>query len=236
MPPVFPLPVDPYVCFDISELDLCRVVMPGGFEMGGINLLDQMQPAIAPLVPLFNIIEAIVYIKKVFEAVITALGPPPDPTALIDAIPGLSEAIAKLAKLAPQISIPLMAINLLDCIIGELQRLKSFVSGLLLQLARIAAVLEKAAELNDPQLNLIALCSQARLEGNLDDRMKALFVVGRLLGALRSLLDLIGIGGELIPDIEEITNAGIDEVMGPIDSSLERLITLRDRIPAPEET
>lgn len=225
--PVFPFP-DDFTCKPFGEFDICSVLLPGGVDFASVDLLESIQPAIAPLVPMFNIIESIVAVKACVEAATEM----PDPTALINCLPGLRAAIDKLLKLLPQVALPIMLINLIDCIIGELEKLRRFVLGLIAQFERITAILEKAAELDNPNLNLIAICATDRLAATLSDKMKALIVLGRLLGALGGLLELIGIDSNLVPDFGKISGAALDEIIEPLDSAIESLTTLRDQIPA----
>lgn len=215
-------------CPKLPGVDVCSVVLPGGYDFADVDLLKSIQPAISPLVPIFNLVEALVAVKACVEAATEM----PDPTALLECIPGLTEAIQKLLGLLPQASVPKMVLDLIDCVTAELQRLRAFVLGLLSELDRIATVIEKAAELEDPNLNGFAICASERLAAQLDDKLKALIVLGRLLGAMRGLLELIGVDPELVPDFSDISGAALEEIQEPLDSAIEALQTLRDLIPA----
>ena len=224
--PIFSLP-DDFPCPDFPELDICAVLLPGGVDFADVDLLSMIQPALAPLVPLFNIVETLVAVKACVEAATEM----PDPTALIGCIPGLSAAIAKLLALLPQVSVPRLLADLIDCIIRELEKLNRFVLGLLGEIARIAAILERAAELDDPNLNAFAVCATGRVGAQYDDAFKALVVLGRLLGVIRGFLELIGMDDSLVPDFEALSSASIEEVQEPLDSAIESLRTLRGLLP-----
>ena len=59
---LFTIP-DDILCIEIPSINVCKALLPGGFEMEAPDLLGMMQPALAPLAPLFDILEAIVAIK-----------------------------------------------------------------------------------------------------------------------------------------------------------------------------
>jgi hypothetical protein len=221
---------DDILCIEIEPFDVCKALMPGGFELESPDLLGMMQPALAPLVPLFNVLEAIVAIKKCVEAIPDALGPPPDPSKMIDCIPNLAEKVAALLKLLPPLSIPTMIKQLLNCIIREIGKFRSFIVGLQQQMLRIARIVERAAELEDPEFNLIAVCAADRVASQLSNEMKALVVVGRLLGMARELLKLAEVPVE-IPDLESLAGQPLDTVIEPIDALLDTLRQVRDAVP-----
>jgi len=231
--PPFELPeLDDFLCARFELPDICAILMPGGFEMAAPNVLDMMQPALAPLAPLFTIMEALVAIKKCLEAVpdaITEL----DPSGIIDCIPGMARLIDKLLALLPQYSIPRMAVDLIDCVLGILLKLRSVLLALQAQLERIGRTLARAAELGDDYLNTLAICATDRLSDTLSDEMKGLIVLGRLIGMVIFLLDLAGVPVE-VPDFEEIAGAPLDLIIEPIDALIEALQGVRDLIPLPE--
>lgn len=226
---LFLIPND-LLCIEIPTINVCKALMPGGFTMEAPDLLGMMQPALAPLAPMFSILEAIVAIKKCIDAIPDALGPPPDPSKMIECIPNLAEKIAALLKLLPQLSIPTMIKQLLNCIIGEIGKFRAFVVSLIQQVQRIARMLERAAELDDPQFNLIAVCAADRVAVQLSNEMKGLIVVGRLLGMARELLDLAQVPVE-IPTLDSITGKPLDQVLEPIDALLDMLRQIRDAVP-----
>ena len=95
------------ICIEIPELpDPISITLPGGVSMESINLLEQLQPALAPLVPLFNIVDTVVALFNCIKAIPEVIGPPPDPTILAACIPELAEKVNALLKLIPQLSLP----------------------------------------------------------------------------------------------------------------------------------
>ena len=99
-----PLPI----CIEIPEIpDPFSLTLPGGVSIEHINLMEVIQPALTPLVPVFNIIDTVVAVFNCIKAIPDSLGPPPDPTALAACLPDLAEKVDKLLKLIPQLSLPL---------------------------------------------------------------------------------------------------------------------------------
>ena len=95
------------ICIEIPEIpDPFSITLPGGVSMESINLMEQIQPALTPLMPLFDIIDTVVAVFNCIKAIPDTLGPPPDPTVLAACIPELAEKVAKLLKLIPQLSLP----------------------------------------------------------------------------------------------------------------------------------
>ena len=85
------------ICIEIPELpDPLSITLPGGVSMESINLMEQIQPALTPLMPLFDIIDTVVAVFNCIKAIPDTLGPPPDPTVLAACIPELAEKVAKL--------------------------------------------------------------------------------------------------------------------------------------------
>jgi len=66
--------------------------------------MEVIQPALTPLVPIFNIIDTVVAIFNCVKAIPDMIGPPPDPTVLAACLPDLAEKVNKLLALIPQLS------------------------------------------------------------------------------------------------------------------------------------
>lgn len=221
---------DEIACPELPTIDPCALLLPGGAELEAVNVLELAQPALTPLAPMFNIVEALIALKDCMSAIQDALGPPPDPAKMVQCVPEVVERVNALMSLLPIYSVPPMVVSLIDCITRELDRLRSYVLGLLRQAERITQLMETAAELDDAGLNLVGVCAQERLAAQLDEHMKGLIVLGRLLGMLRAFLEMIGIGDELVPDFATLAGSAIEEIIEPIDTTLNNLSILRDQV------
>lgn len=230
IPPLIDIPQE-ILCLRLPPLDVCALLLPGGATLEGVDVLAQAQSALAPLVPMFRVLEVLVAVKNCIEGTLDLAQVPPDPTKLLDCLPALTEKLAQILAMLPQFSIPAMVVTLIDCITGELIRLRNYIAGILAQVQRALAVIQRASELGDANLSLIGVCASDRAAAQLDDRLKALIVLGRLLGFIRLFLSLIPGGlDEKVPDLSTILDSPIDDVLGPIDAGIEALTILRDLV------
>lgn len=217
------------------------ITLPGGASIQTIPTLkvgsspaDPIQPALTPLMPLFEILGVISTIFNILKAIIDALGPPPDPTkilALADLVPGLSEKMARLAALLPQVSLPLTVIGLIDFILNILRQLQKQLKALEDQAANLDAVSAKAEELGDTELENVAAASRQ----NINQEVKNL---GITLGSTNSLLAILNIflgilGLPTVPDFSSLSGLPIDALSAPIDSIIATLESVRESVPIP---
>ena len=208
-----------------------RATFVGGATLVAQDLVKAAQPALAPLQPLFDIIDAISTTFKVIQAIPDAFGPPPDPTGLISLLPELAEKVSKLAGLVPQLSVPLMAVNLIDGIIRELERAQSQLRALVDTLARAAAAGQRAQELGDVDLARLAGCAQEDTATATGNVLRSLGPVAGILGIVSPLLSAIG--GPQLPDLSSLEGAGLDQALAALDGLIEVLRTARGAIPIP---
>jgi phage baseplate assembly protein W len=168
-----PLPNLSTVCIDlkVTSQELC-ITFPGGAEMcvqiPGVpdptdvskQLLAQANAALAPLVPIFNIVDAIIALFNCVKAIPDSLGPPPDPTKLAECIPDLAKKIDQLLKLIPQLSIPVLIAGLIDVLLFYLQGFRGQLEAIIAHQARLLAAATRAAELGNVQLRTVVDCAE----------------------------------------------------------------------------
>ncbi len=107
------------ICLDIPALDdPFALDLPGGIEH--VNLMEVIQPALTPLVPLFDVVDTIVAVYNCMKAIPDSLGPPPDPTAIAICTPELGEKVAKLLRLIPQLPLHIFRMELIEAVVGGL--------------------------------------------------------------------------------------------------------------------
>lgn len=168
--------------FEIPEIpDPFSITLPGGVSMESINLMEQIQPALTPLMPIFD---TVVAVFNCIKAIPDTLGPPPDPTVLAACIPELAEKVAKLLKLIPQLSIPLTIIGIIDLIIDTLRQARTLLLHLQAQMQQITGAIDRATDLEDAGLMAITSCAQATT-----------YVYGALTPDLRCWVTKIDMGG-----------------------------------------
>lgn len=208
--------------------DPLEITLPGGISMEHINLVEIIQPALAPLVPLFNIVDTVVTIFNCLKAVPDVVN---NPGAIIECLGDLGKAIGKLLQLVPQLSVPLMVIGLVDMLIATLKQAQNQFVNLNKQIKQITEAVDKAKELNDPTLMAIAQCAEANVAQEAANVGKQLASLGKLLGIINLFMGLIG--GPEIPDFGDMAGKPMDEVIEVIDALINVLAGIRDTIPLP---
>ena len=220
------------ICIEIPELpDPISITLPGGVTMESINLMEQIQPALTPLVPLFNIIDTVVAIFNCVKAIPDTLGPPPDPTVLAACIPELAEKVNALLKLIPQLSLPYTIIGIIDLVLDTLRQARSQLLHLQAQMQQITGAIDRATELEDAGLMAITSCAEANVAQEAANVGKSLASIGKLIGILNLFLGMIG--APEVPDLSNLADVPLDEAIEPLDAIVEQLQAVRDMVPVP---
>nr|WP_211483733.1 hypothetical protein [Corallococcus exiguus] len=220
------------ICLEIPELgDPPLITLPGGVSIQQYNLMEAIQPALTPLMPLFDIIDTVVAVFNCVKAIPDSLGPPPDPTALAACIPELAEKVAKLLRLIPQLSLPYTIIGIIDLVIDALRQARSQLMHLQQQMVQILGAIDRATELEDAGLLAITSCAQANVATVAANVGKALASLGKLIGILNIFLGMIG--APEVPDLSNLAGRPLDDVIAPLDAIVEALQTVRGAVPVP---
>lgn len=217
------------ICLEIPELgDPPVITLPGGVSIQQFNLMEAIQPALTPLMPVFDIIDTVVAVFNCVKAIPDSLGPPPDPTALAACIPELAE---KVSKLIPQLSLPYTIIGIIDLVIDTLRQARDQLLHLQHQMQQILGAIDRATELEDAGLMAITSCAQANVATEAANVGKALASLGKLIGILNIFLGMVG--APEVPDLSNLAGRPLDEVVPPIDAIVKALQDVRGAIPVP---
>ena len=220
------------ICLRIPTLpDPMRLTLPGGPSIEHIDLLQVVQPALTPLMPIFNIIDAVVAAFECIKAIPQTIGPPPDPTALATAIPELAQKVSRLLGLVPQLSLPLTIVGLIDLLIDTLGKTRDQLEHLQKHLESVSAASARAVELDDPGLLDIALCAEANVAQEAANIGKALGSLGQLIALMNIFVGMVG--GPEIPDLSDLSGKPIDEALAPLDALVTTLEQARAAVPIP---
>ena len=208
-----------------------RLTLPGGVSIEHLELIQVIQPALTPLMPLFDLIETILALFDAVKAVPETIGPPPDPTALLEALQKLAVKIAKLLRLIPQLSLPFTIVGLLDLLLHTLERARDLFEHLRDKAEALADMEVRARELGDAQLAAIAACARANIEQEAAN-------LGARLGALSKLIAILNIftnmvGAPEVPDLASLSDQPLDAIVEPLDAIVEVLRAVRSAIPLP---
>ena len=239
-----PLDVDAIgeACAEISAgPDTLCVTFPGGMEIciqGDPDkldpsdqvkkLFDTVNTALAPLQPVFTVIDAVISIKDCIEALIDALGPPPSPKPIIDCLTKLLALVEKLLKLIPQYSIPLLVAQFLDALIIFVKSFKAQIEHIIDKVARQIETGLRAAELGNLTLQASVDCTLENLGLELQNMGQQAEPINLLIGTINAFLDIVGL--PCIPSLEVPTEL-VKEALAPFDLLIKILQALRDAIP-----
>jgi len=205
------------------------MTLPGGVTMQQQELLKAIQPALTPLMPVFNIVDAVIAVFNTVKAVPESLGPPPDPAKLASAIVEMTKKVSKLLRLVPQLSLPYTIIGVIDLVLDTLGKLRDQLVFLQVHAGQVNLVTQRAAELNDPGLTTVAECARANLEQEAANLMMGLGAVSTLLGILNIFLGMIG--GPKAPDPSSLSGKPLGDAVKPLDEVVKTLQQLRNAIP-----
>lgn len=210
------------VCASISATELGD---PGEIAK---SLLAQINTALVPLQPFFNLLDVIKAIFDCIQAIPDSLGPPPDPTAIISCISALAKAVEKLLKLIPPIPIFELAKDILHVIIVALQGIRAKLSAMINHLNRILAAGVAAQELGNLQLQLVVDCAQGNIDAQMENMNAGMAPLNRLIGILNVLLQLAGL--DCIPALGAFGELS-DAILAPLDAVIALLQQLLALIP-----
>jgi hypothetical protein len=238
-----PLPDLETICVELTATpQSLSLTFPGGAEIavqvpdGGIpdqmqvgkQLMAQASAAMAPLVPVFNLLDTVLALFKTVKAIpdaITSLSP----AKITDALPDLITKASKLLKLIPQLSVPLMIAGLIDALLAFLEGLKGQLQVLVDQQARIQQAEARAAELGNAQLQGVVGCAKHHVEVQMQSLSESAAPVNRLIALVNVFTGLVG-----LPSLPNLSDLGPDPeaALAPLASVVQTLKAIRSSIPA----
>lgn len=236
-----PMPQLSEVCIDLSTGpgELCiefpggtRICAQVGYDLGDPSditraLMAQINTALAPMIPLFDVIDVA---KKLFDCVqaipdaITNL----DPTPILQCIPELKKKLDAILKCLPITSVPLFVKSVINVMIAQLLGLRMDLAALIKQQERIIQAATKAAMVGNVQLQVAVDCAEGNLAAQLRNMNSTLQPLNRLIGVLNLLLNLVGL--PCMPTIGGLAKAAAS-TLKVIDNAIKILETIRDAIP-----
>jgi hypothetical protein len=191
------------------------------------QLLAQANAALAPLGPVFDLLDVALALVETIKAIPDAISHL-DPGKITDALPQLVQKAAKLAPLVPQLSVPLMVVGLIDTLLAFLDGLTIQLRALIGQQSRIQRAADRAASLGNAQLRAIADCSRHHVDTQLQGLSESLAPVNRFIALLNALGQLAGLGS--LPTLSDL-GADPAAALQPIADTAKLLQQLRAAIP-----
>lgn len=239
-----PLPDLRTFCIDVDAVpgDLC-ITFPGGSEVCVSlpsaspptldklvrQLFAQVNTALAPLTPIFNIIDAVVAVFDCVKAISTL-----DPQKIIECIPNLAEKIAELLALIPQVSLVALVADIVDMLILYFKGLRNQILRQNAYYLRILDAQLAATRPGNIALARVLPCAREDLDQLLVWQNSSAAPVNRLIGVINLFLEIIGLEKYQIPTISSLIDPeDFEDAVFLIDKTIELLVYIRLAIPIP---
>jgi hypothetical protein len=197
-----------------SILDLCHpmtlspgpqcITFPGGaelcaqmgFETGDLteitkSLLGQVNAAMMPLIPAFDLMDVALSVLECIKAIPDSLGPPPDPSKILKCIPKLKEAVDKVLKLIPIVSIPALAKSLIEVLITALLGVKLNLLAMLKRQTSLIDAANNANQLGNLTFKTAVDCAQQNLDIQVQNIGAGMLPLNRLISLLNFFLAIV---------------------------------------------
>lgn len=144
------------------------------------------------------------------------------------ALPELAEKAAKLARLVPQLSIPLAILGLIDVLIAFLGGLVDQLVALVAEEARIQAAADRAAELGNVQLAGVVDVAKGNVAVQMQSLAGACAPVNQLIALVTVFMQMLGMKG--LPNLVDL-GPDAAAALQPIKDAVTTLQAIRKTIP-----
>jgi hypothetical protein len=208
------------------DAELPKVGVPDPMELSK-QLLAQANAALAPLGPVFNLIDVALALFNAVKAIPDAISHL-DPSKITDALPDLANKAARIAALVPQLSVPLMIIGLIDALLAFLGGLSGQMRAIVDQQVRIQRAENRAAELGNVALQMVADCSKHHVAAQLQNLDESVAPVNRLIALINVFAQLGGLGS--LPDLGHL-GPDVTAALRRVDDTVSALQETRAAIP-----
>jgi hypothetical protein len=165
--------------------------------------MGQLSSAIAPLVPIFDIVGAVISVKDFAQAVVT------NPFSAGDAIGDLLERVDKLAQLVPQLSVPFLIVDSINALIAYATGLDSELAALERQESNIRTARELAGVGGNDALGPIVDCAEDQLYAHFENLKGGAGPADLLIKTLNILVAMVP-GCPPIPTLGDIGDSVLE--------------------------
>jgi hypothetical protein len=208
---------------------------PGGVKIPDptdliLQLFGQLNAALAPLMPIFRILDVLLAVFECIKAIPKSIFPP-NPQPVISCLVHLAEVIAEIVKLIPLVSLPFTIAAFLDALILLLSGIRNNLLRVITQLNRIIALETQAVgPPANPLLANAALCARTAFNAEMAHLNQLFTPLNRLLGVINLFLTLIG--QSPLPTLNTLGDDPATAIQN-IDPVIAMLQTIRSFIPIP---
>lgn len=238
-------PPIPLVCLPVPPVvELC-ITLPGGTQICAMDLLNAADPfiilqtlfmslntALAPLTPIFNIIDVVEAIVQCLQAIPQCLAPP-NPEPLIKCIPNLVQALAKLLAMLPPLSVPILVLETIKALIVAIEAFITRLEAIIRKNAQLLAAATASVKPGNVSLKAIVDCATGNIGIEIQNLNAALQPLNRLIGIVNLFASLVpGLPQPLIPSLANLT-AEADQAIEPLQNVVNILNEIASFIPVP---
>lgn len=217
-----------------------RIRMPGGAQLSPLagldsgdkmvtvrDLLAQVNAALTPLMPVFNIIDAVIALKECVEAIPSLAT---NPKALYDALQKLLSAVTGLVTVVPAASVPIMVGDIIKLLVFMLIALKFELSAMIEQSLRIERAAEKAAFRGNEALLSVVGKAQQNLDATKANTKTSMAPIDRLITLINTLLDIAQVPSNIrLPTIGGLADDA-QQALTVIDDLIEVLQAISSKL------
>ncbi len=216
-----PLPGGAEICVQLPQVGI-----PDPIEIQ-IMLFAQVNAALAPMAPVFRILDVVLALVECIKAIPKAIFPP-NPAPVIQCIVKLVEVVVEILKLVPPFSLLFTVAAILDCLILFLGSLDTTIRTVI---EKNAALLAASLAPATPGAAFIIACEKGNLDAYVKNLNEAMKPLNRLLGVINLFMTLAGQDG--IPPFDAIgsTAAEAEAFLDPLSATVTTLRTIRSFIP-----
>lgn len=201
---------------------LPQIPFPDGMAMAK-SLLATANAAMAPLNPIFKVIDLALLIVEAFKAVPEMVT---NPAKLIALLEKVVQAASALTKIIPPLSVPLLALGMIDLLIA-------FFTGLVVTLRQLVHFVERieaaTAEIpRYPHLQFVVDTSNENLKVTMRSLESGMTPIAKVMRLTNLLLQLAGLPP--LPDVAHLPD-NPREAIEPVEDMLRTLRAVRGMIP-----
>lgn len=224
-----------------------KIALPGGFTLQAkasqkipnpgdlvADLLAQLNAALGPFQPIFDLIDIALATVKVFDAVKSL-----NPIKIGNELVKLVAKVDVVAQIIPILSLPKTLRDTIDAILVFLAGLKASLQVSLTAQLKLDAAQAKHDALvatGNPAAIDIAVglqasiaCGTANLNAQLQAQANAMAPLNRFLALLSALCELVGLPP--LPTLDLDADADLSVAIAAVDALMAALVVVRDAIP-----
>lgn len=199
---------------------------PIAADLMGITgkIMGKLNAALAPLSPIFDLIEILILLKEVLDAIATL-----NPYKILQLIKKFEKLLKRLLRYVPQLSIPRLVKGLLTVLIAFLVGFRAELQAIIDATTKITIAKQKAAVLGSLDLAASIECAEINLNASMTLLSQSAEPLNRLLTSVNFFGSLAGLPE--IPGLIIDPAGSAADALKPVDDLIALLTEIRNTIP-----